>query len=190
LPDPVKSLRKLYNDDRQFHAMAKVGIESNGSDGEAMLANTRWKLATMWHLGYHDEHGYENEINLGKYLGKMQWLYPYVGFDYHYRKVEEVEKNYFGQVSNKNDRKAFVLGVEYTLPMLIVADGRVDTDGKFRFQLGREDIPVTSRLRLNLMANTDKEYAVGLRYVVSKYFSLSTHYDSDMGWGAGFTITY
>ncbi|MGB3078927.1 MAG: multicopper oxidase domain-containing protein, partial [Saprospiraceae bacterium] len=42
LPDPVKSLRKLYNDDRQFHAMAKVGIESNGSDGEAMLANTRW----------------------------------------------------------------------------------------------------------------------------------------------------
>ncbi|MEP6796137.1 MAG: multicopper oxidase domain-containing protein [Saprospiraceae bacterium] len=190
LPNPVQSLHKLYNDDRQFHAMAKVGIESNGSDGEAMLANTRWKLATMWHLGYHDEHGYENEINLGKYMGKMQWLYPYVGFDYHYRRVEEVEKNYFGQVSNKNDRKAFVFGVEYTLPMLIIADGRVDTDGKFRFQLGREDIPVTSRLRLNLMANTDKEYALGLRYVLSKYFSLSTHYDSDMGWGGGFTITY
>lgn len=190
LPDPAQSLRKLYNDDRQFHTMAKVGIESNGSDGEAMLANTRWKLSTMWHLGYHDEHGYENEINFGKYMGKMQWLYPYVGFDYHYRKVEEVEKNYFGQVSNKNDRKAFVVGVEYTLPMLIVADGRIDTDGKFRFQLGREDIPVTSRLRLSLMANTDREYAAGLRYVISKYFSLSTHYDSDMGWGGGFTITY
>ncbi len=144
----------------------------------------------MWHIGYYDEHGYENEINLGKYMGKMQWLYPYIGFDYHYRRVEEVEKSYFGQVSNKNDRKVFVVGLEYTLPMLIIADGRVDTDGKFRFQLGREDIPVTSRLHLNLMANTDKEYALGLRYVVTKYFSLSTHYDSDMGWGGGFTFTY
>ncbi|MGB3074820.1 MAG: multicopper oxidase domain-containing protein [Chitinophagales bacterium] len=190
LPNPSQSLRKLYNDDRQFHVMAKVGVESNGSDGEAMLANTRWKLATMWHLGYHDEHGYENEINLGKYLGKMQWLYPYVGFDYHYRVSDIIEKNYFNQISNKNNRKAFVLGVEYTLPMLIIADGRVDTDGKFRFQLSREDIPVTNRLRLNLMANTDKEYTVGLRYVVTKYFSLSTHYDSDMGWGGGVTITY
>jgi hypothetical protein len=40
------------------------------------------------------------------------------------------------------------------------------------------------------MINTDKEYMAGFRYVASKYFSLSTHYDSDMGWGAGITITY
>jgi hypothetical protein len=144
----------------------------------------------MWHLGYHDEHGYETEINLGKYLGKMQWLYPYVGFDYHYRNADSEENNFFNQVSNKNNRKAFVAGVEYTLPMLIIADARVDTDGKFRFQLAREDIPVTNRLRLNVMGNTDKEYTLGLRYVVTKYFSLSTHYDSDMGWGAGITFTY
>lgn len=29
----------------------------------------------------------------------------------------------------------------------------------------------------------------GFRHVVTKYFSLSTHYDSDMGLGAGITIT-
>ena len=190
IPDPKLALRKLYNVDREFHPMVRVGIESNGSEGEAMVANTRWKLATMWHLGYHDEHGYEAEINLGKYLGKMQWLYPYVGYDYHYRSAEGEEMNLFNQVSNKNNRKAFVVGFEYTLPMLIIADARVDTDGKFRFQLAREDIPVTNRLRLNVMGNTDKEYTVGLRYVVTKYFSLSTHYDSDMGWGAGITFTY
>ncbi len=190
LPDPKLAQKKLFNIDREFHPMVKVGIESNGSDGEAMLANTRWKLASMWHLGYHDEHGYETEINLGKYLGKMQWLYPYVGFDYHFRTAEAEEKNLFNQVSNKNNRKAFVAGIEYTLPMLIIADARIDTDGKFRFQLSREDIPVTNRLRLNVMGNTDKEYTLGLRYVVTKYFSLSTHYDSDMGWGAGITFTY
>ncbi|MEO5782391.1 MAG: hypothetical protein ABIQ07_03915 [Ginsengibacter sp.] len=40
------------------------------------------------------------------------------------------------------------------------------------------------------MLNTDKEYMAGLRYIVTKYFSLSSHYDSDIGIGAGITITY
>jgi hypothetical protein len=74
--------------------------------------------------------------------------------------------------------------------MLINAEARVDCKGKFRFQLMRDDIPVTPRLRLNLMGNSDKEYMAGLRYIVTKYFNVSTHYDSDMGFGAGITITY
>ena len=74
--------------------------------------------------------------------------------------------------------------------MLFIADARVDGDGKFRFQFSREDIPVTSRLRLNMAINTDKEYTAGLRYIATKYISVSSHYDSDMGLGAGITITY
>ena len=81
-------------------------------------------------------------------------------------------------------------GFQYTLPMLFIAEARVDSKGKFRAQLMRDDIPVTSRLRLNLMANTDKEYMGGLRYIINKYFSISTHYDSDMGYGAGITLWY
>ncbi len=96
----------------------------------------------------------------------------------------------FGQLSNKNKRHAAVLGLAYTLPMLVVADMRVDSDGKLRFQLGREDIPLTSRLRLNMVGNTDKEYTAGFRYIVNKTFSLSTHYDSDMGLGGGLTLIY
>ncbi len=208
IPDPKLAQRKLFADDRQFHTMARIGLESNGTDGEAMLANTRYKLSTMWHLGYHDLHGYESETMFGRYLGRMQWWFPYVGFDYHFKKegpfqknffdlhgsVKNIfgseEKNWFGQKSNKNNRKTAVAGVAYTLPMLFVADGRIDGDGKFRFQLSREDVPVTSRLRFNMMINTDKEYAAGFRYILTKYFSLSTHYDSDMGLGAGITLTY
>ncbi len=208
LPNPTKALRKLYWDDREFHPMAKIGIESNGSDGEAMIANTRWKLETMWHLGYHAEHGYESETMLGRYFGKMQWWYVYAGFDYHYKKegnppdnffslegspkniFGDEENNWFGQVSNRNNRKAFVAGIEYTLPMLLKADARIDTDGKFRLQLEREDVPVTSHLRLNFMLNSDKEYMAGFRYIITKYLSLSTHYDSDMGLGGGITFTY
>ncbi len=74
--------------------------------------------------------------------------------------------------------------------MLVTAEARADSKGKFRFQLMREDIPLTPRLRMNVMGNTDKEYMAGFRYIITKYFNLSTHYDSDMGLGAGITITY
>jgi hypothetical protein len=190
LRDPQKALQQLFDDDREFHLMALVGLESNGSDGEAMFANTRWKLQTLWHLGYHDEHGYESEVSVGRFLGDMQWWLPYVGFDYHYKKVVSTENNLLGQLSNKNKRKAFVAGVQYTLPMLTIADARIDADGKLRFQLSREGVSITSRLRFNFMVNTDKEYMAGFRYVATKYVSLSTHYDSDMGLGAGITLNY
>jgi hypothetical protein len=56
------------------------------------------------------------------------------------------EKNWFGQTSNKNNRKTVIAGIAYTLPMLFVADARIDGNGKFRFQLSREDVPVTKRV--------------------------------------------
>lgn len=197
IPDPKLARRKLFADDRMFHFMARVGIETNGSDGEAMFTNTRWRISTLWHLGYHDMHGYESETMIGRYLGRMQWWFPYVGFDYHY-KVEGgpknifggEEKNWFGQTSNKLKRSTVIAGIAYTLPMLFVADARVDGNGKFRFQLSREDLPVTSRLRFNMMINTDKEYMTGLRYILTKYIGISAHYDSDMGIGAGVTFSY
>ena len=197
LPDPQKSIKKFYMDDKMPHFMAKVGLESNGSDGEAMLATTRWKVSTLWHLGLSNKDGYESETMIGRYLGRMQWLYPYIGFDYHY-KTEGGRKNIFGsekynsfgQLSDKSNRKTIVAGIAYTLPMLFIADARVDGNGKFRFQLSREDIPFTSSLRFSVMLNTDKEYRAGFNYIIGKYFSLSTHYDSDMGLGAGITLNY
>lgn len=191
LPDKAIAWQQFKRSEQMTHFSANIGLESNGSDATFMLSGNRFELQGLWHLGYTPEHGREVELNFGRYLGKMQWLFPYVGFDYHYAKVgNEIEKNSFGQISNKNNRKTFVAGVQYTLPMLFVADARVDGDGKFRFQLGREDIPLTNRLRGNLMWNTDKEYAAGLRYVVRKWGALSTHYDSDMGLGGGLTIIY
>lgn len=189
--------RRLNSDDRQFHLMGRVGIETNGSDGEVMLSQTRWRATTLWHLGYNDHHGYESETMFGRYLGRMQWWYPYIGYDYHYKKPGGPEnifgdesENWFGQSSNKLNRSTAIAGIAYTLPMLFVADARIDATGRVRFQLGREDIPVTARLRFNVMINTDKEYMAGFRYITTKYISLSTHYDSDMGLGVGLTLTY
>ena len=190
LPDSSQDLQKVYADDRAIRLMARVGLESNGSDGEAMLANTRYRFQTEWRLGTDAVKGYESESHFGRYLGRMQYWLPYVGWDFRYRRSDEKEKNLFGQEDTKNRRNVVCAGLQYTLPLLFTLDGRVDMKGNLRLQLGREDIAVTSRLRLSLMANTDKEYMAGLRYILTKYIGLSTHYDSDMGFGAGVTLNY
>jgi CopA family copper-resistance protein len=190
IPDSAAAIKKVYAEDRRFYPVAKIGLESNGSDGNVSLVNTRWKLQSLWHLGYNDQKGYESETMAGRYFGQMQWLYAYAGFDYHYKKENGPERTLLGQISDKNNRHTVVAGLSYILPLLFIADARIDGNGKVRLQLGREDIPLTARLRFSLTGNTDREYTTGLRYIVSKYFSFSTHYDSDMGIGAGLTIVY
>ncbi len=78
--------------------------------------------------------------------------------------------------------------IAYTLPMLFVADFSVDGNCKFRFQFGREDLPVTKLLRFNIIINTDQEYAAGFRYIPIRHISVGTHYDSDMRLAAGIVI--
>lgn len=192
IPNPKLAQRMLFADDRMFHFMAENDFASNGNDGMAMLANTRWNIATEWRLGYKDMHGYEVETHVGRYLDRMQWVMPFIGFDWRYRKMgmDEHEKNIFGQKNTKDKRALLSLGIEYTLPMLIKAQAEVYHDGNLRLQLMREDIPVSKRLRGSFMLNTDKEYMGGLKFIATKYVSLSAHYDSDMGLGAGLTLNY
>jgi hypothetical protein len=101
-----------------------------------------------------------------------------------------VEKNLFGQSNTKDHRAVLSLGTEYTLPLLVKLQGEIFSDGNVRFQLMREDIPISPRIRWAFMVNTDKEYMTGLKYIVTRNMGISTHYDSDMGVGFGATISY
>lgn len=40
------------------------------------------------------------------------------------------------------------------------------------------------------MVNTDKEYMVGLQYVITNNINARAHYDSDMGFGVGLKLNY
>ncbi len=192
IPNPKLAQRKLFADDRKMHFMFQNDVATNGNDGEMMLQNTRWSIGSEWRLGYHDMHGYETETHVGRYLGKMQWLMPFIGFDWRYRKmgIDKQEKNLFGQTNTKDNRAVLSLGVNYTLPMLVRFQTEIFTDGIVRLQLMREDIPVTKRLRFAFMVNTDKEYMAGLNYIFTRNLSVRTHYDSDMRIGAGITFSY
>ncbi|MBI3235813.1 MAG: copper oxidase, partial [Bacteroidetes bacterium] len=82
------------------------------------------------------------------------------------------------------------VGIQYTLPMLFLFQTEVFSDGNLRLQLMREDIPVSKRLRMTLMYNTDKEYMLGMKYIMNKNSSINLHYDSDMGLGLGIILNY
>jgi hypothetical protein len=122
----------------------------------------------------------------------MQWFMPFVGFDWRYRKfgIDEQETNIFGQSNSKDNRNLVSLGFNYTLPMLAIFQAEVFHNGDVRFQLMREDIPITKRLRAGFMLNTDKEYMADLSYIVNKNMGFRTHYDSDMEFGIGVTLNY
>lgn len=57
-------------------------------------------------------------------------------------------------------------------------------------QLIREDIPVSKRLRMEFMVNTNKEYMVDARYIIRRNLSVRAHYDNDMGIGLGANLNY
>jgi hypothetical protein len=190
LPDKEWAYKKLQKESNALHFMFQNDFASNGNDGMAMLQNTRWSFGTEWRLGYNDIHGYESETHIGRYLGRNQWLMPFVGFDWRYRKHTGPEENLFGQINTKDNRTQFSLGAAYTLPLLVVIQAEVYHDGNVRVQLRREDIPILKRLRAGFMVNTDKEYMFGLNYIAGKNIGFRTHYDSDMGFGVGLTLIY
>lgn len=192
LRDKAHAYKMLQHESNMTHFMAQNDFATNGNDGRAMFQNTRWQLGSEWRLGYNGMDGYEVETHLGRYLGQMQWLMPFVGFDYRYRKLgrDKHEKNIFGQANKKDSRKAFSLGFMYTLPLLVNFQTEVYHDGIVRMQLMREDIPVSRRIRGEFMVNSDLEYMAGLKYVFTRYMGVRAHYDSDMGFGVGLSLNY
>lgn len=175
-----RALKMIYMDDRMYHFRAEVDLLSTGSDGFVQWANTRNKLSAEWRIGIKGD--YETETHISRYFGKMQYLSAYAGSDYRNRKA--------GEENSKDNRQVFCVGINYLLPGLIESDLRLDHTGKLRFQLHRDDLALTKRIRLQGMWNSDLEFMVGASYILTKYWSLSAHYDSDMGMGGGIRLTY
>lgn len=190
LPDSAQAIRKVYAMDRKFYFTVRNDFAYNGNTGRMEASDTRWGVQAEWQLGYKDKYGYEVETRVGRYFGKKQWWFPYVGGYWSYRKGEAGEKNLFGQRIKHDRQWAATIGVRYTLPWLVVFDSRVDTYGRVRLQLERENIPLANRLRMNLMINTEKEYAVGLQYILLPYLSIATSYNSELKFGAGIRLRY
>lgn len=203
LPDKKLAWKSFLKDNRMVSSMAMLDINSNKLHAETMtMFGPRWAGLNEFHSNWDFNH-FDGNFKVGRFLGKFQWALPYAGFriqknhEIMERKMAEKtgmdfhgKKTWFGQQKASATKAAFIVGVQYLLPMLITADASVDHNGKVILEFSREDIPLSRRLRGNFSVNSDGEFNTGLRYIVQRYLSVSGNYDNEMGWGAGITLMY
>ena len=188
LPDKEASYKKFLSTNRMISTKAMLDVASNKFHFENMtMVGPRWMNINELHSNYDFTH-YEGSVKVGRFLGKYQWAMPYVGF--RSNKNHDMAKTWFGQNVMPENQNVAIAGIRYILPFLIMADANVDHNGKVRLELGREGIPLSPRIRGNFAVNSDKEFDFGLKYILQKWVSVSTNYDSEYGFGAGLTFMY
>ena len=166
-----------------YFPWANVALHSNGTFGTAAVSGAKTQLSLEWKYDW--KRSYEVEPRLQYFLDKRQFFSAFIGADLQH--IDDI----IDKVPVHLERKHVVTaGLIYTLPFLINAEGRVDHTGRFRLQLQREDLPLTTRTRLDFFWNTDKEYGFEARYILAKYLAISANYDNEFGWGAGLSIVW
>jgi len=187
-----RQVARFTAEDRALFPYAQVQAQSQGVFAEGGVRNSYWLLRGEARLNYHG--AYETETHLQRYLGPKQFVAVYAGTDIRNNQRDggssPTDQPGGSKTNSKDFRQVACVGVRYFLPMLVWSDLRLDHQGNVRLQLTREGIPLTRRLRADLMANTDREYRIDSYYILSKYVALSGNYDSDYGWGAGLRFIY
>ena len=167
----------------RYYPWGDLSVHSQGLFGSAFLSGPRFQLASEFRYDY--KKGYEIEPRLQMFLDRRQYFSAFVGGEW-----ERVEFDQPKSSAEGLSRRVGTAGLIYTLPFFIDVEGRVDTRGKFRLELRREDLPLTTRTRIDFRWNTDKEFGINAKYIVAKYLAVSANYDNEFGWGAGVSIIY
>jgi len=159
---------------------ASTAMQSQANYGMFNVSNVRYSFNSDWRFSYDGR--YEVTPRLERFLDNRFYLSAYLG--------GELKNDVKGGAFTKNDRQNVFIGLRYLLPLFIQTDVRVSPKGNVRFEIGRSDIPLSTRLRLGGSWNTDKEYRLNTTYIIGKNLGLSGNYDSDYGFGAGLRIMY
>ena len=177
----AKDQQKALNGDKVTYFWAQTKIANNGVFGFVNLSGNKSILGSTYRVSYKNQ--YELQPDYQRFLDKRQFLSAFIGADI---------RNTFQVVEDGKsiDRKVGVIGVRYLLPMFLLTELRLDHRGEVRFQLSRNDIPITRRLRLSLTANTDREFNADFDYNIAKRFYIHAAYDSDYKLGGGLTILW
>jgi len=170
----------LINEDRRWYLWGKASFHSQSSYSSWFLSNTRYETNIDYRVSYDGR--YEVEPRFQRYLDHRQFLAAYIGADLN----DDVK----GNPPGKNGEQIGVVGLRYLLPLFFQTDLRVSYKGRVRFQIGRQDIPLTARLRLGASYNTDNEYQIGSSYILGRNLTLSADYDNQYGFGGGLTLIY
>ena len=185
--------RMLKREDNAVYPWFDLSVHSQGAFLEGNISNNRNALEFEGRVNYRGN--YETETHLLHYLDKRQFWAGFVGYDFRDNKTLRSAADTEGgnrrtTENNRNFRRQAEVGVYYLLPLLVRAELRTDLTGQLRLRLERRDLPLSNNVFMDISGNTDREFTIAFRYMVSKYASLSTNYDNQYGWGAGLTFHY
>ncbi len=177
-PDHVPDLGE--HDADPFYFMAEGSFQSHMGMGMAMLMNSRNDYYAMWDLGWKDfqfEHvHYEIDLAWRRYFDPNFSTVLGARLTNHHNEVDRA----FG-------------GVEYRLPYLIDSFAQADSEGDFRFGLGKS-LQITDRLSIFGEVEYDTgskwDWSAGAEYLLTKQFSLISEFHSDHGFGGGVSFRY
>jgi CopA family copper-resistance protein len=186
-PDTMKYFpqKKLFNDDNHWYFWGNAIVATNDGAGYLSYSNRKNLIQLSGDYGWNNQ---RNEITGTYEYFATRYLRPYIGV------VTSNKNEYLDYYKDKNkiipsqDVRGMI-GVRYLLPFFLNAGLRIDNRSHVRFSMDGETW-LFPKIWLTYMANTDKEYEVGIDYMVNQYFSLSGGYNSDYKWGGGVTIRF
>lgn len=181
---PADYRKFLVEHGRHVVLFGASSFQSQGNFTNLTVAGTKWELNEDFKWNYKSL--FESETMLRRFIDEKQFLTVFIGAE-NRRGETDVIKDGKKVLENEN---VATTGLTYFLPLLISAEVRIDHTGHLRFQLSRHDLALTKRARFDFSWNTDKQYTLGLKYVVTRNIALSGNYDSDYGWGAGISFVY
>lgn len=184
--EPQMYRRFIRKQGRKAFVWGNADVQTQGIFGGFSIASTRWQIDEEASWNWKKQ--YESETMLRLFVDQRQFLSVFVGTDNRNELVDGSGEN--GTPERFEQINLATAGLTYFLPMLIMAEGRIDHKGHLRLQLSRHDIAITRRARLNFAVNTDKEYSVGTKYILARNLAISGNYDSDYGLGIGLSFIY
>ena len=172
-PDHRPKLNLKHMDPWQFTVDSTV--QSNFTEGSAGWFNNRNRVGVDWEHGFADDE-YELDLVWKRYLNR-DWS-TLAGYRF---------TNHHGAAD-----RAFA-GVQHRLPFLAYGTATIDSEGDLRLGITRE-LQLTSRLswvnELEHDTLSDWEWNTGLRYRLSKRWSVTGGYHTDYGLGAGLNFIW
>ena len=163
--------RYQVENDAPWYHFADTSFQSHMMAGRLWAYNRRNGVEVAYDYDYEDE--YDVEVSYLRQITRFLSLYAGANFERDESDTDDL----------------VVAGVNYTLPLLIDSELRIDSDGHFRLEL-ESALQLTDRLRFNWNWNTDAEYRVRFSYEINKKMAITGGYDSDFKSGAGFEYRY
>ncbi len=179
-PETIAVRDKIYQEANPWFFYGQADVLSSETQGMLTLSDPLNIISLKWEAGWRNVRGtdWEGDLTYGRYFNRFTTVFAGVYAE--------------GNNSDSETERA-VAGIGYLLPGNFMSRAWIDSDAGARVMLDRE-IMLTPRLGIfgEVEYDTQDKWSsqTGLSYLINQYFSATTLWDSDYGFGAGITLRF